>query len=131
MAINLWGDLPDGSDIRTPFAILKEQGVFLEQSTKGLLTGVVSRSVENGSTVLSFFIQAPALNSYNFQVAQVNHPIDLYPLVIRDVANAGRSWTRCDDEAAFVKALSLILAAERTKSVVRGLLAQIRAEIGA
>ncbi len=125
-ANNLWGELPDGEGIRTPYSILKEQITFLEQGTKGLLTGSIARQSSSNQTTLILQIIAPALNNYSFEVTTIKHEMSLYPL---DIANHARGvWTRCADEQAFMTNLEEILKSPRVKNVISGLLAQIKAE---
>lgn len=41
---NLWGDIPNADELRTPYTLLKEQASLLIELTKGLLIGEIERS---------------------------------------------------------------------------------------
>jgi hypothetical protein len=41
---NLWGDIPNADELRTPYTLLKEQASLLTELTRGLLIGAIERS---------------------------------------------------------------------------------------
>jgi hypothetical protein len=41
---NLWGDIPNADELRTPYTLLKEQASLLTELTRGLLIGEIERS---------------------------------------------------------------------------------------
>lgn len=128
MTDDLWGDLPNAENLRTPHAILLEQGNLLTEKTRGLLNGVVGRRQENQNFVLTFQIIAPPLNNYSYAICSVQHPITLYPALFL-THGRGAQWERCNDEAAFVDRLRKELGSDQVQRVITGLLAQIRADM--
>ena len=128
MVDNLWGELPDVSNVRAPYVVLKEQGNALGEITKGRLYGTVVRSLDGDRTNLTFSIIAPALNDYTYTVARAMHRVDLYPVMVWDTAKGGRDSEECANEKEFKAALGLILKTERVRKAIAGLLAQVNAE---
>jgi hypothetical protein len=124
MPEDLWGDLPDVSGIRTPYAILVEQGELLARKTKGLLVGEVDRSPMSGEFRISFAISARSL-SYSQIVLVVIHPISLYPLRVFNEADSG--YYECRGESEFVRAVQDVFASRPVKNIIVGLLAQLNA----
>jgi len=125
---DLWGDLPNVDDIRTPYAILLEQATLLTKKTRGMLTGSVSRTQDGVSFVNRLGITAPALNNYAYSVCAIQHEIALYPVIFSGTAINPNSWERINDEPGLVERLRKELTASYTQRVIAGLLAQIRAD---
>jgi hypothetical protein len=125
MPEDLWGELPDASKIRTPQAILLEQGEVLAQKTKGLLVGRVSRSASGSEFKIHFSITAPSL-SYSQVIMIVEHPVSLYPMQITNLVES--EYYEVSDEAQFVGAIREILSSPAIKRVIGGLMAQINAD---
>ncbi len=140
---NLWGELPQSENIRTPYTILKEQASLLTEITKGLLIGEVNISPEvddvikfassilgerSQSFVAFLRIKAPSLNNYTYSVVKIQYPIKLYPVLVKSlvVENFQRE---CSSEEEFEKALGQILSSQEVKQVISALLAQIYADI--
>jgi hypothetical protein len=127
MTEDLWGELPNVDNIKTPHAILLEQATLLTEKTKGLLIGTVGRG-QNGSTFINaLVINAPSLNNYSYTVCSTQHQISLYPLHFF-AQSTGQGTIQCNDESQFVAALRTELSAPQTQRVISGLLAQIRAD---
>lgn len=125
MVEDLWGELPNATNIRTPRAILLEQAELLTKKTQGVLVGNVGQSSGGSQFSLTLSITVPSL-SYKYGVLSAQHPISLYPLIIVDHTRANMS-TNCQDEAAFVTAVRAILTSDGVRRVIAGLLAQTNA----
>ena len=134
-AQNLWGEIPSAGNIRTPITILKEQAALLGQATNNVLQGDVTfsggadyRTIFAGYTydfTVTLFIVAPALDYYRFAILQVVYNINIYPLVVRNLAD---DFTHdCTDEASFLNAIKEILSSEETHRIIQTLLSQSQA----
>ena len=125
---NLWGDLPEVEDLRTPASILKEQATRLTEMTAGALRGKTTYlQLAGGKFNLELRIVAQPLQGYEYTVAKITHPIEQYPLTITADLGGERVWrASCTDEAEFVAALREVLTADKTRAVIASLLAQIK-----
>lgn len=72
---NLWGELPDAADIRSPVTILREQASLLTQMTNGTLQGEVYLENSGGRFSSTLYILAPALDDYRYSVLSVQYPV--------------------------------------------------------
>ena len=128
-AQNLWGELPNVSDIRTPTFVLKEQAVQLTAATKGVLRGRVVVGQSSGFFTLQLRIVAPAIESYEYTVLDVTHGIEQYPVTLTPSWGKGRpdAGVKCSDEEHFRAALATVLQDERVQRVIAALLAQSKA----
>jgi hypothetical protein len=123
---DLWGDLPNVDNVKTPHAILVEQGNLLSNKTKGFLVGVVTRKQEETKFRNVFQIVAPSLNHYAYSVCVATHEITLYP--VNFFSYVKKNWQMLTDEAAFISSLGAELKSPEVQRVIVGLLAQIRAD---
>lgn len=123
---NLWGEIPVSETLRTPLAVLKEQGELMTTMTDGLLEGRanVERSSDN-SLIANLDIVAPALGGYSYRVVRVIYPVGIYPLIVQDMTTSGARYS-CSDENGFLGTLESILSSQPVRTVIRGLLAQSR-----
>ena len=125
---NLWGELPNAETIRTPYTILKEQASILSEITNGLLIGEVVVNIQKENFLaMTLRIKAPSLNNYTYSVVDVQQPIQLYPVGIRNLIK--NTWTEYSSEEEFENALGQILSSQEVKRVISALLAQIHADI--
>ncbi len=121
--VDLWGDIVT-EPIRTPSAIMKEQGALLEQKTKGILSVIVStENIGRNTFQHKFIIKSPSLN-YNFQLFYINQPIELFPLTFYSEVAFGINNKNADTEAEFIEILKEILQSAKTQNVVNSLLSQ-------
>jgi hypothetical protein len=130
---DLWGEIPSHETIRTPYTILKEQASLLTQKTNGLLIGEVSRDQKYNVSKqreiqVTLLIKAPSLNNYTYWVLEVEHPIQLYPLSVQDLAGTN-PLLDCSSEEEFEQALGNILSSQEIKRVISALLAEIHADL--
>jgi hypothetical protein len=121
--VNLWGSLPEVSQVRAPVAILKEQGQVLAQATKGLLYADARITADGSGFIVEMRIVAPTLNHYTYEILNVRHDIALYPARIW----ADTEAIECHDQAAFEAAVAKVLQSDRVRRAISGLLAQIQA----
>jgi hypothetical protein len=154
---NLWGDLPNIETLRTPYTLLKEQASILSEITKGLLIGEVIHNQKDKLFVIILRIKAPSLNNYTYSVLEVQYPIQLYPVFVKNLASdnfnnleknlmnaannplmsfvdyggflENQGYNKCFSEEEFENALGEILSSPEVKRVISGLLAQIHADI--
>lgn len=128
---DLWAeDILTETPIRTPIAILKEQASLLGKKTQNVVLAEVV-PISGANFYLRFNIKAPALGNYSYTLFTIIHSIGLYPLEIElddDVAKElGLDITRSTpvkDEEELIQLLDRVLKAERTKHIIRALLAQ-------
>jgi hypothetical protein len=123
---NLWGDIKAEATIRTPANVLKEQATALSEMTKGVLAGTVRSGTEYNKFKVGLSIVAPALNNYEFDVVEVEHGIELYPLKVTPAWEkyGFTSSQECENEEEFVAALGGILGSDRVKRAINSLIAQ-------
>jgi hypothetical protein len=154
---NLWGELPKPETIRTPYTLLKEQASLLSEITKGLLIGEVTNNQKDMFFVNILRIKAPSINNYTYSVVEVQYPIKLYPVFVKNLTsdkfnnleknlmNAANNplmgfvdsggllvqqgYNKYSSEEEFEKALGEILSSQEVKQVISALLAQIHADI--
>ncbi|HMB16572.1 MAG TPA: hypothetical protein VKN62_09670 [Pelovirga sp.] len=122
-AKNMWGDINDMTDIRTPHEIIEEQGQVLSEMTKGTLELKIER--KQSSTVFNYdvFISLPVMN-YKQRILRLMHDIKLYPANLYD--EQGTNEFRCKNQEDFEESLGSILSANETKVIISGLMAQAR-----
>ena len=125
---NLWGDLPELSDVRSPATILREQASLLTQMTKGTLQGEVSLLKRKDKFDLTLRILAPALDNYSYTVLGVVYPIEMYPADVFDAHNLPPIPRSCTDEESLQSTLANILSSSRTQKVISHLLAQSKGD---
>ena len=124
---NLWGDLPEVIDIRTPKMVLAEQQSMLQTITKGALTCDLEISPRGSSRIITMRIVAPSLGNYSVTLVQVAHEMIVYPCIIQSPFLGNESLS-CDDEAQLEAVLKRILQDPKTRKLIVNLLQQIRAE---
>jgi hypothetical protein len=125
---DLWGELPEIGNLRTPVEVLKEQATILTAKTKGVLVGEVRPErvprpeYPFGS---SLCIRAPALNNYLTSVASVACPMEMYPLLYWAIDAAGSH--QCPDEDALKAKLKGTLQSRQVQKLIAALLRQSNA----
>ena len=118
---DFWPENIAESNLITPITILKEQAALLGEKTKQLVKGEVVTQATGELLVHYFYIVAPTLN-YRFELFNVQHHVNFYPLVM---AYAHNSYT-LKTESEFKEKLKEIFAAQHTLNVVHSILAQVR-----
>lgn len=110
------------SNLITPVTILKEQAALLGEKTRQLVKGEVVTQTTGTLLVHYFYIVAPTL-SYRFELFNVQHHVNFYPLVLGYLNKS----TSLPTENDFKEKLKEIFAAQHTLNVVHSILAQVRA----
>jgi hypothetical protein len=126
MANNLWGDLSSLETVRTPKAILQEQADLLTKATGGLLVGKVYDLFSlagKGRFRYDLDVVVPALNNYRYTVLTVDHPLELYPLVLSTDRSPGAVTLATAEE--FEAQLAKILGAPELRSALSHLVSQV------
>ena len=119
--INLWPEVENLPEIKTPVTFLKEQAVLLGARTKNILEGrVIAGSTGEFNYTLN--IVAPAMG-YSYSVLRIFHDINLYPVTVVFRAEP----ITCHDEQSFIDALGSCLRSEETVKVIQALLSQSKA----
>jgi hypothetical protein len=125
---------------KTPVSILRKQAILLEEKTDKVVIADVERrkidleevvyavtqagvAAQNAKSIFaySFYLIAPALEEYRYLLFWVLHPIEMYPLLIRD-SPEGEIKVESEDE--FLEALRIIFRSEKTQRVIQAMIAQ-------
>jgi len=132
---DLWPNDLAPAAVKSPLAILKEQGVALGEKTRGLVTGSVSQ-IPSGADprfTYKFYIESAPLR-YRYDLFMVNQPVELYPVEVllngdlaEELLHQERGRLTANDEEEFLEILKRIFNAEKTRKVVSALLAQVNA----
>ena len=124
-AENMWGEIVEPSNAKTPTAILREQAAILNQLTRGILIGSIEQvSTPNNTLIYDFAITAPAINNYKFSILTVQYSITIYPLTLTD--HTTQVQRQCLNEEAFTTTLKSVLSSTQVRKVISGLLIQSR-----
>src|ERR1017187_291277 len=84
---DLWPENIADPNLVTPVTILKEQAALLGEKTKQLVKGEVVTQTTGTLLVHYFYIVAPTL-SYRFELFNVQHHVNFYPLVLKYLNNS-------------------------------------------
>ena len=124
--MDLWPEEIQPTQVTPPVAILKRQASLLGTRTKAALRGKVETTILGGRLHHSFYIVAPALENYRYELFEVTHLGEMpYPVTIW----AGPKPEHGDElksEQEFTEWLRDVLTSEETRRVVGALLAQVR-----
>jgi hypothetical protein len=123
MAKSFW-NIPTEKDVKTPYDILLEQANALTESSKGRLRGVVDRSTAGNRIANILKVVVPKLNGYTFEVVQLWHEAQPYPLTVF-VPWGNHSMYEIRNEADLCNELEKLITAEEVQKVIRGLWAQV------
>lgn len=121
-AADFWPDVLRLPDQRAPVTILREQAGALYRKTKGLLEGEVRTLARFDQFEHSFYVVAPALDRYGYELFSVSHGVDLYPVSVKSGPDQGRSLA---SEQEFSMWLKQTLGSKETLRVLSALLAQV------
>ncbi len=116
---DLWGTDFAVPKIVTPITLLRETAALLSEKTTGLVLAevVVQESLRGGLTA-RFYLVAPRLDNYRYQVFSIDYRLDGYPVKLR----FGSQESICEDEAGFETAVGEILAHQATRTVIGSLI---------
>ena len=138
---DLWPDDLTSENLVAPVTILREQGERLGERTRNIVVGAVEAvdlyeymddipvAIDSKNFSYGFYIKSSSIN-YTYKLFDINHSIDLYPVqinldsgVAREL-HLGTAFISAENEFEFVEALRKILNTEKTKRIIRAILAQ-------
>ena len=120
---NMWGEIIEPSNERTPTSILREQAAILEQITRGTLVGSVEQEpAPAGALVYHFAITAPAINNQKLTILTVQYSMTIYPLTLTD--RTTQVQRQCLNEESFRSTLKGVLSSTQVRRVISALLIQ-------
>src|SRR5437764_5911397 len=127
MEVNdLWPEFGDVPKIISPRSILVEQGTFLAQKTKNILSAeVVQGNSSDGRIVIHFNIIAPLLQKYTYRLFTLFHGVFYYPCDLRFQNQA----IVIPDESALIEQLKRIFSHESTIRIINSLIVKVRKRI--
>ena len=119
---DLWPDDIGVSNLRAPVTILREQAGFLSDKTLHIVEGLVkSQTSDENKFLHAFYLEAPALDRYQFYLFSIEHDTDFYPVKI---LSEGQSSFVAKSEEELMTQLANLFSSEKTKKVVHALIAQ-------
>lgn len=121
---NLWCDIPDISDIKTPSSMLTEQGEALAEMTGGRLRGKIKKAQNNNLFTYELCVEVPVLANYSQKIVKVVHDLSIYPTNLYH-EQSGKEYT-ANNDAQFMAHLGTILSSDETRLIIAGLNAQVR-----
>ncbi len=138
---DLWPNDLQLSGIKAPVAILKEQASLLGEKTKNIAVATVETVVsllDAGFFAYYFFIVAPTLHNYRYRLFTITHGISLYPVkfdldssieqeMLKTLFLEEHQPIEAINQEDFTHKLRLILQAEKTKDIIRAIIAQASA----
>lgn len=123
---NLWGNLPEYEDIKTPYVILKEQASLLTKLTNGQLEATVTTTSGTGASLIELSIEADLLG-YSVVILKVEHRnVILYPLTVTPTLR--RKSITCKNQSDLETALEAVFKSKEVRSIISNLLANINAQ---
>jgi len=126
---NLWGELPDPENVRTPEQIIKEQASELTRLTNGKIIGFVNPLGTSKKNQFSYAlgIRVPTLNNYQVRIVMISHELGFYPT---DIVSQLHSDTTYDvvagNEKEFNTALEAILKSKEARDILSSLLTHVK-----
>lgn len=126
---NLWPEI-EIDDVINPVNFLKEQGKYLEEITKGVLTYYIDKKAYKQESspskeiiLYNFYIQAPFLDDYRYLLFFAKHDlIHSYPIEIGAREHSKHYIAKSQED--FEKILEKVLGSDKTKSIVTNLYAR-------
>ena len=146
--LDLWPSGIEVERISAPLIILREQAALLSERTKNLVQAeVIEEESRRDRFIFYFFLLAPVLGNYRYQLLTASHDIDLYPveitvednilhevsekLDIRTYDSQGYyrqgdepQYIHAESEEAFIKALRIIFNTRKSHRVLTALISQ-------
>jgi hypothetical protein len=117
--------------LNPPIAVLREQADHLAKRTGGLvLARVAATKGSQGEFLLSFILEVPALDDYNYLLFTVSHPLFLYPLNFRsDALRGGFVEMKAETPDQFETTLRTFFAHAEVGRIISALKAQAKAVV--
>ncbi len=144
--IDLWPNDIDAQVAKAPVSVLKAQAALLGQKTDNLVEAKVKNFTKDGkaSFEYQFFLESKVIG-YSYRLFSVLYSINLYPVLFvldSDIqkellqkrllekyknSTEGKNsfWVQSEEE--FIDLLGEILKSDKTKQIIRALLAQVEA----
>jgi hypothetical protein len=119
---DFWPDLKDVASVVTPVNLLRQQAATLSEKTNGDVRAYVNTDASGESFVHRFNVIVPGLDDYTYELFQIHHGMNLYPVTWYHLLENGR----LDSEADLVEWLRKTLSSAHTRQVLLTLLAQVR-----
>ena len=119
---DLWPSDIATTELKSPVAILREQGALLAQKTDGMIVGKVLTGPVGQQLQHTLRLVVPALEHYTYDLFHFTHGPSLYPV---DAAFEGKV-VLVESEEEFVNFLREVFASEATKQTIRSLVAHAR-----
>ncbi len=134
---DLWPDDDDiklVTKIKAPVAILKEQAALLGEKTDNIVTAMVVSYSPAGLELRRFhyifYIEAPILAGYRYELFTMSHDIELYPVYFSvDESIKIAVFDRevkiiANSEAEFIGILKKIFNSDKTKKIIGAIFSQ-------
>ena len=134
--------------VKSPVVILREQASLLGKKTSNIIQAEVQMLLTSADADnefgYAFFIVAPALNNYRYQLLTVWHQVDLYPVqifvegqILEELGSGVQieheynqhspediPYIAVDSEEQFLDNLAKVFGSSKTKRVITALLSQ-------
>lgn len=141
--LDLWPSiLPDDPTLKTPLSILKEQSALLRKKTKGIIVAeIVSLTLEYSERLTlrnkypfydtknqlfyAFYLEAPQLDDYRYQLFWFSQPIEMYPLYIFS-SPLSNDCLIIESEESLIEGLRSVFNHQKTQSVMKAMIVQSR-----
>ena len=127
---NLWPDFAIETT-KSPKAILKEQAGYLMEKTNNVLSADVETSSFRGDMIHKFYVVAPAMNNYRYEIFTAKHKIiSYYPVTISWESDEPLWQAEADAEGEqeFIDLLRNTFSKPEITRVISSLLSQSLAE---
>lgn len=137
--LDLWPKGIENLKVKSPVAILREQASILGEKTKNLVQAEVTEKNSGKFFTYTFFLVAPALNNYRYELFDMYHDISLYPVdigveedIFAEIESKvkthrdedGVSCIGAESEDEFVEVLRAIFNSKKSIQVITALLSQ-------
>ncbi|MDM8553558.1 hypothetical protein QUF75_02375 [Desulfococcaceae bacterium HSG7] len=145
--LDLWPPEIANERIKTPVMILREQASLLGEKSGNLVQGEVVGDNNNPKNLIYYFyVVAPTLGNYRYQLFALEHETITYPLKIHveelildeirtDVKTDSKTDNfmeyeiiHVDNEAGLIETLKAIFRSNRTRRIITALMSQADVE---
>jgi hypothetical protein len=141
---SLWPTDIGASAEKAPVTILKEQATILGTMTNNIVKAEVvategkripyeflSKTHDFG---FSFYIVAPALNNYRYQLFTIYHNLEFYPLAFKTETERNdlridvldNEFEYAENEMQFLQKLKIIFGSQKTRRIIGSIMSQSR-----
>lgn len=124
MTKSLWPDTIGVVKETPPVSILREQAALLGEKTRNLVTAEVDSAARYGSFYDTFYLVAPALDNYMFELFKTSRNIEsFYPITFSsDKLDIKQQEIASEDE--LLKVLANIFSHPKTINIIESMLIQ-------